>query len=217
MKKTILLFAIVLMAIPVLSQGKKYTKTMRKAIEMCADASDRQSAIKCASAFEDISESYSEQWLPHYYAAEVLITNSFEERELKLKDEMLDRAWANLDKARELAPKESEIEVMKAMYYFSMMSADPETRGPMYYQDAFLSIENAKNMNPENPRAHYLDGVMALNMPDFMGGGPHAAKPLFLKAAEKFESYKNEDPLWPDWGADLVIEELDKMKDINSE
>jgi tetratricopeptide (TPR) repeat protein len=205
------------MTLPVLSQGKKYTKTMRKAIEMRADASDREGAMNCVSTFEEIYESYSDQWLPNYYAAEILITNSFEERELKVNDEMLDRAWANLDKAGKLAPSESEIEVMKAMYYMGMMSADPETRGPMYYQDAIIAIEQAKELNPENPRAHYLDGIMVLNMPDFMGGGPHAAKPIFLRAAEKFKSYENDDPLWPDWGANLVEEELEKMKDIASE
>lgn len=217
MKKIALLLAVALLSLPAMSQGKKYTKSMLKAIESRNVASDQASALECVATFEDLSAQYADQWLPSYYAAEILITNSFSERDLTRNDELLDRALKNLDKAKELAPEESELEVMKAMYYLGMMAVDPETRGPMYYQDAIMSIEKSKAQNPENPRAFYLDGMMALNMPDFMGGGPLAAKPIFLKAQEKFKNYENDDPLWPGWGENLVEEELEKMKDIEVE
>ncbi|MEN8203682.1 MAG: hypothetical protein ABFS28_13885 [Bacteroidota bacterium] len=212
MKKSILLLAVILMALPAMSQGRKYKKSMLKTMEMRNDASDRESALDCAATFEEIAEKYPDQWIPHYYVAEILITTSFEDQDMARSDKMLERAIKHLDMAEELVQEESELEVMKAMYYIGMMSADPETRGPMYYQDAAMSIEKAKELNPDNPRAHFLDGMMALNMPDFMGGGPHAAKPIFLKAAEKFKNYENDDPLWPSWGEDLVEAELDKMK-----
>jgi hypothetical protein len=217
MKKIAFVTIVALLALPVFSQGKKYKKSMHKTMEMRNETYGQAGALECVAAFEEIAANYPEQWLPSYYAAEVLITTSFQVSDLTQNDKLLDRAYKNLDKAEEVAPEESEVEVMKAMYYIGMMSADPETRGPMYYQDAFLAIEEAKKMNPENPRAHYLDGMMALNMPVFMGGGPHAAKPIFLKAAEKFKQYKNEDPLWPGWGEELVVAELEKMEDISVE
>lgn len=208
MKKTILLLVVALISLPVISQDKKYTKSMLKAIESRDAASDQVRALECVGSFEDLSAKYADQWLPSYYAADILITNSFEERDLARCDELLDWALKNLHKAEKLAPEESEIAVMKAMYYIAMMASDPETRGPMYYQDAGMTIDMAKKLNPDNPRAAYLDAMMTLNMPDFMGGGPEAAKPLFLKAQEKFKNYKNDDPLWPSWGEDLVEEEL---------
>jgi len=214
MKKTALFLAIVLISLPAMSQGKKYKKSMLKTIEMMNEASDRESSLDVVAAFEEIAGQYPDQWIPFYDAAQILITTSFMESDMASSDELLERAIKNLDKAEELAPEESEIEALKVMYYMGMMSADPETRGPMYYQDAFISIEKSKELNPENPRAFYLDGIMALNMPDFMGGGPQAAKPIFLKAAEKFKSYENEDPLWPSWGEELVEEELEKMEDL---
>jgi len=217
MKKITLLFVVALMALPVLSQGKKYKKSMLKTIEMRNKSSDQASAMECVASFEEIAASYPDQWLPCYYAAEVLITTSFQESDLKHCDELLDAAIKQLVKAEELAPEESEIEVMKAMYYIGMMSADPETRGPLYYQDAALAVEEAKKLNPENPRAHFLDGMMALNMPIFMWGGPDAAKPIFLKAADKYKSYENDNPLWPDWGKDQVEAELEKIEDIATE
>lgn len=84
--------------------------------------------------------------------------------------------------------------------------------GPIYYQDVNIALEKASELNPENPRAAYLEGMMALNMPEFMGGGAEAASPLFQDAEKKFEAFETDDPLWPDWGADLVREELEKLK-----
>jgi len=55
---------------------------------------------------------------------------------------------------------------------------------------------------------------MALNMPDFLGGGPAAAKPIFLEAEKLFKEFQNEDPLWPSWGADQVKDELKRLKDV---
>jgi len=148
MKKTILLLVLVLITLPAMPQGKKYKKSMLKAIEMKNKASDQAVALESVAVFENLATKYPEQWLPHYYAAELLITNSFEEGNLARNDELLNRALKNLDQAKGLAPEESEIEAMKGMYYIGMMASDPESRGPMYYQDALMSIEKSKAQNP---------------------------------------------------------------------
>ena len=166
------------------------------------------------SAFEQFAQDYPDQWIPAYYASQILITTSLEESDPGTKDDMLERAKQSLDACLKLAPKESEIKVIEALYYIGMMSVDPETRGPQYFEDVTWALERAKELNPDNPRAAFLDGMMALNLPDFMGGGPAAAKPIFLEARKKFEAFQNDDPLWPSWGADVVEEELEKLKDF---
>jgi hypothetical protein len=130
------------------------------------------------------------------------------------KDVLLDRAKISMNRALKLAPDESEVQVLKALYLIGMMSVDPEVRGGEYYQDFNWTLQKAQELDADNPRAKYLEALMALNMPDFMGGGPAAAKPIFLEAAEKFDTFQNEDPLWPTWGADLVADELDRLKDM---
>ncbi len=91
------------------------------------------------------------------------------------------------------------------------MSLDPYNRGQLYYEDLLDALRKAEQLNPENPRAHFLNGMLTLNMPDYMGGGPISAKPVFEKAAEMFDAFDPEDPLWPDWGADMNQQELDKL------
>jgi len=213
MKKSFILLLTLLVSVPVLSQGKKYQKAMLRNIQEMHESSGPESSQHFATLFEEISQDYPDQWIPYYYASQVLIFTCFEESDLATKDDLLDRAKKSLDKALELAPEESEVSVLQALYCIGMMSVDPETRGPEYYMDFNNALEKSKALSPGNPRAAYLDGLMALNMPDYMGGGPAAAKPIFLDAEKKFNEFQNEDPLWPSWGADLVKGELERLED----
>ncbi len=186
---------------------------MDSAIKQMNESSDPVSELELVPGFEEIAEAYPDQWLPAYHASRILIISSFSNPVADEKDLLLEQAKKLLDRAFNLAPEESELFVLDAMYYIGMMSVEPETRGPMYYMDATEAIDKSKSLNPENPRACYLDGMMTLNMPDFMGGGPEPARPIFLEAAEKFKNFQSEDPFWPAWGEDLVQAELDRMEE----
>ena len=212
MKQTLILLLTVLVSVPVLSQEKKYQKAMLGTIQEMHEAGDPESSQRIATLFEEIAQDYPDQWMPCYYASQILIFTCFEESDPAAKDDLLDRAKKSLENAMELAPEESEVSVLQALYYLGMMSVEPDTRGPEYYMDFTYAVEKSKELNPDNPRSFYLDALMALNMPDYMGGGPAAAKPIFLEAEKKFNEFTNEDPLWPSWGADLVKGELERME-----
>jgi len=213
MKKTIILALLALLTLPAMSQGKKYKKAMRSAIEKMNEAPDPASELELAVSFEEIALNYPDQWLPSYHAARILVTNSFEESVAGKSDTMLDRAKKWIDSAMKLVPDESEVHVLKALYYIGMMSVEPEVRGPLYYEDAMGAIQKSLSLNPENPRAYFMDGMMTANMPEFLGGGPEAAKPTFMEAAEKFKTFHHDDPFWPTWGEDLNKGELDRLKE----
>jgi len=132
MKKTFLLFTIVLISVSAISQGRKYNKSILKSIEM---------------------------------------------------------VWLNL----------------------ARITLAPESRGPVYFEDVTYALEKAKELNPDNPRTYYLQAILTLNLPDFMGGGPQAAKPIFLEADKKFKAFQNDDPLWPGWGEEHNQEELERL------
>ena len=212
MKKALFLVSLVLLSLPVLSQGRKYNKSMQSAIEKMNEASDPASEQETVASFEEIALNYPDQWLPSYHASRILVTSSFEEADGSKSDALLDRAKLSLDKLMIMAPDESEVQVLEALYYIGLMSVDPSTRGQLYYEDVVTALQKSLSLNPENPRAYFLDGMMTSNMPEFMGGGPEAAKPIFLEAAEKFKIYQNEDPFWPTWGEDLNQNELNRLK-----
>lgn len=131
----------------------------------------------------------------------------------KASDALLDRAKKWLDTSMELAPEESEVHVLEPLYYIGLMSVDPMTRGQLYYEDVLAAIRKALSLNPKNPRAYFLDGMMTVNLPEFLGGGPEAAKTIFLEAEEKFKAFQNDDPFWPIWGEDLNQDEIDRLNE----
>jgi hypothetical protein len=213
MKKALFLALLALLALPVMSQGKKYKKAMKAAVEEMQVAPDVATEMELVPGFEEIALSYPDQWLPSYHASRILVTSSFEESDADDSDVMLDRAKKLLDNAMELVPEESEVHVLESFYYIGLMSVDPMTRGQLYYEDVLAAIQKAKSLNPENPRAYFIDGMMTANLPEFIGGGPEVAKPIFLEAAAKFKTFHNEDPFWPIWGEDLNQAELDRVKE----
>lgn len=203
---------ILLVSISVLAQPQKYTKSMGKALEMLQKASGVEGFLECAATFDEIAANYGELWMPPYYAAYCRIIASFDENNYGLKDEYLTRAGLSLEKALELAPEESEVQALSAFHALGLMAADPESNGPMYLEDFNSAIQRAKSLNPDNPRPYYMDGLLKANLPEFMGGGTAAAKPIHMLAAEKFKKFESEDPLWPSWGEALNQEQLYNMQ-----
>ena len=213
MKKAIFLILLALLTLPAMSQGKKYKKAMKAAIEKMHKASDASGEMELVPSFEDLAQSYPDQWLPSYHASRILVSSSFEESDADKSDALLDRAKKWLNRTMELAPEESEVHVLESLYYIGMLSVDPMTRGQLYYEDVLAAIQKALSLNPENPRAYFMDGMMTANLPEFLGGGPEAAKPIFLEAQEKFIAFHNDNPFWPTWGEDLNQDEMDRLNE----
>lgn len=210
MKKVLLISFLVLLSITAISQSRKYNKAMLSAIEKMNQSNDPAAGLELAATFEELSQLYPDQWLPAYHASHLLVISSFDEPDGVKSDALLERALKSLESAKSIAPEESEVYALKALYFIGVISADPASRGQVYYQDVLDAISTAKSLNPDNPRAFLLDGMMTTNLPEFLGGGPEAAKAIFLEADKKFKAFQNDDPLWPSWGADLNQDELEK-------
>ncbi len=193
-------------------QEDRYTSAMKNAIEMMDQAKEPGEFVESANQFERIATAEKSRWMPYYYASYSLVVMSFDENDGGQKDKILDRAQELLDHALELEPEESELHVLQAFLYPSRIMVDPMGRGMTYIEKMFASLETAKSLNPENPRIYFLDGVNKLNLPPSMGGGADVAKPILEEALQKFESFTNPDPLWPNWGEETTRTELDKLQ-----
>lgn len=211
MKKSILLSSILLLSISLHSQDDSYVETMQETIATMENASIQDDYLKCAGQFERIAAAEKTEWLPHYYGAYSLIMLSFNITEGQLKDQVLDRAQDMIDQAMELAPDESELYVLQAFLYPARILVDPMVRGMEYMEKNFETLMKARELNPENPRVDFLEGMNRLNLPPSFGGGPEIARPLFGSAEAKFKAFQHENPLWPDWGEDSNRAELEKL------
>ncbi len=101
---TVMLLAL-LIVLPVTSQGRRYKKKMIQGIENIDRASTPEEAESCVEEFRNISEKYPGHWLPYYYAAQVLTTQTMGEQDRTAGDKRLDRARIYLDSAYHWHPR----------------------------------------------------------------------------------------------------------------
>ena len=209
---TLFLIAVLLGALSVHGQENRYTTAMLTAIEKMEQAYYPADLTESANQFERIATAEKSRWMPYYYASYCLISMSFDEKDGNKKDQILDRAQELLDKAMELEAEQSELYTLQAFLYPSRIMVDPMGRGMELIGKMLASLETAKELNPDNPRAYFLEGVNKLNLPPSLGGGADVAKPILEEALIKFEAFANEDPLWPGWGEEATRAELEKLQ-----
>jgi len=202
MKKIIISGLIMLATIFSFAGEKEYMDAMEKNIKELNAAKTAADFQEVANNFERICEAESDKWLPYYYVTYSYIYYVFANDAEEEIDMILDKAESFLEKARELSPKNSEIEVLQGWIYQGRIQVDPMGRGHLYSEKASGSLGKATNLNPDNPRIYFLVGQNVLHTPDMFGGGLEAACPYFQKAAEKYEIFSPETSISPNWGKD---------------
>lgn len=207
------LFIILLSVISFTSSGQssRYEQAMLSALGKMNDAATISEFIEAANMFERIGQTEKTEWLPLYHAAYMYIVAGFQEQDVSLKDPYFDKAQRFLDNAFKIAPENSELHVLQAFVYPGRIVVDPMARGMEYMGLMNAAIDRAIQLDPENPRSYYLRAVTLLNMPEAFGGGPAVAKPVFETAREKYNSFKPESKMSPDWGKQQNEEELNKL------
>ncbi|NQT77208.1 MAG: hypothetical protein HQ565_05810 [Bacteroidetes bacterium] len=200
MKKIILTSIIVLATMITFAGEKEYMQAMEKNLQELKTAKTAADFQQIANNFEQISEAEGNKWLPYYYVSYSYMNYIFVGKGTEDIDKYLDMAEAFLEKARELSPDNSEIEVLQGWIYQGRIQVDPMGRGMVYSEKAAASFGKAKNLNPGNPRIYFLTGQNILHTPEMFGGGADAACPYFLVAMEKFETFEPESSVSPNWG-----------------
>ncbi len=200
MKKVILTILISVTVLLGFSQGNDYIKVMKENIEAINNAEELADMQQLANKFERIADAEKKRWLPYYWSAYCNTLMVFMGMEVDDIDAQLDKAEEMLDKARDLQKSNDEVEVLQGLILQGRIQVDPQTRGYQYSVESTTAFNNAKSINPDNPRTYYLIGQNLLYTPEQFGGGTTAACPLFNTAAEKFASFKPESEISPDWG-----------------
>ncbi len=200
MKKIILTLCVFALSLAGYTQGNSYKDAMLGNIKSLRKAKTIEDFQKTANNFERIANAEKDEWLPSYYTAFSYINICFMEQDKEKKDQYLDIAQKYIDRGKKIVPKESELYVLQGFLYQGRIQINPMIRGMKYSSMASASLEKAKTLNPDNPRAYYLIGQNLLHKPKMFGGGIHAACPVLKEAKIKFENFKPKSDIYPDWG-----------------
>ncbi len=208
MKKAVLLFSVFILLTNVYGQSDAYYKNMGQNLQKFGTAQTIEDWQTLANQFDRIANVEKTEWLPSYYAAQSTIFMSFQEQDKSKVDAYLDQAQKFLDRAMEIKQDESEIHVLQGLLYQARIGVDPMARGQKYSMMASSCFEKAKELNAENPRIYYLEGMSVMNTPEMFGGGKKNALPLLQLANEKFEKFAPSTQLSPNWGKENNLEQL---------
>lgn len=221
MKKTIFVFTVLLTATVSLAQmPDKFVKAIEAKMAALDSTTSVDGWVELANSFERIAEAEKNQWLAYYYAAYSnvmagILTGSGGDimaAKADKTDPYADKAEKHISKAEELMKNNSEIFVIKKMIATLRMMGDPMNRYMTYGPEAQAMLEEAKKLNPDNPRVYILDGQDKFFTPEQFGGSKAEAKILFETAQKKFETFKPETAIHPSWGLPTVKYFLSQMQ-----
>lgn len=213
MKKTIfILLAIMLAHISFAQMPDKFVKAMESKIAALDTTRTIDGFIELANAFERIAVAEKNQWLAYYYAAYCNASaglaagsgGDMMAAKADKTDPFADKADKQIKMAEELAKSNSEIFIVKKMIATLRMLGDPMNRFMTYGPEAQTMLDEAKKMNPDNPRVYILEGQDKYFTPEQFGGNKEEAKVLFEKAQKLFETFKPETNIHPNWGKGTV-------------
>ncbi|HEV8286980.1 MAG TPA: hypothetical protein VGQ09_21870 [Chitinophagaceae bacterium] len=205
MKKINLFLLASLFIVSANAQSDKYAAAMKKNLAMFDSVKTTADYQGLAAAFERIGDAEKTQWLPYYYAGLALATVGWQDTKLD-KDANSEKIKALCDRA-EAIEKSSEICEIRNMAATQQMMVDPQSRWASYGQEAGAALQKGMQLNPNNPRLYYLQGMSVFNTPEAFGGGKTKAKPIFEKAVALFKA-EQPAPLHPRWGQKQAEEML---------
>src|SRR4051794_7194602 len=186
MRKLLLSLAFFVMAVSSFSQSEKYQKGMQANLALLDSAKTVQDLTAVSAAFERIGDAEKTQWLPYYYAGLSIAQIGWMDQKAD-KDKNAAQIKALCDKAEAIA-KNSEIYTLRNMAATQQMLVDPQTRWQTSGMEAARALQEGMQLDPNNPRLYYLQGMSLFNTPEQFGGGKAKAKPVFEKALALYKS-----------------------------
>lgn len=204
MKKTFFLSILLAMSLLSFAQSERYQKAMEQHVPSVDTALSPDALLNLANTFQRIAEAEKDQWLPYYYAALCQVTRAYmiggETPAASVTDPIADVASQLLTKAEALSGENSEVYCVKKMIASLRMMPDPMNRYMTYGPIAAQALEQAKKLDPENPRVYMLEAQDKFYTPEQYGGSKTEAKTLFETAKAKMETHQPASSIHPRWG-----------------
>lgn len=146
--KNLLIIICLLSSLSLIGQDQ-YMKGMEKAFGLWGE----NKTTEAVALFERIAQAEKDNWLPSYYAANVLIVSSFSTKDKALVNEMLEKAKVHIATAHDRSPDNSEVTTMEGLLYTGYVAMDPATFGMTLSPKIMEMHKKAVTLDPANPRA----------------------------------------------------------------
>ncbi len=199
---------LVLFITQLLSAQTNYEKGMQKAFELW-----RTNPTEASSLFERIAKAEPDNWLPSYYAAQVLITQSFGEQDKNKLTAQLAKAQNLLNDATAISKNNPELLILQALLHTAWVAYDGATYGMTLSPKVSALYAKAEQIAPNNPRVVLNKAEWAMGSARFFGQDTTPLCKDVERALELFANFKPETAFYPNWGkerAEQILESCNK-------
>ena len=199
MKKTLTLLGLFLFTIQM-----TYSQTLEEELNEVFNQVDTSKNVflsfSAAAQLDLIAISYPDQYASNYYAAYSKAMVSYNEKDSKRRDQLLDVADNYYANVKQIDPTNQETYILGALLANARLSVDGGSRWKVQGEIFEANLTSARAINPSNPRINHLKGVAVFYTPKMFGGGKKNALEYLQKADEQFVQEKETSILNPHWG-----------------
>ena len=187
------------------SQSQKYLKAMEAQVPSVDTIITVGGWAELANTFQRIADAEKTEWLPYYYAA---LSHAMTGYHMLNGQPATDKIDAEADKAEDLLKKAEAISkdnseifvVKKMMQHPANVGRSPKPLYDIWPCRAGDRWKRPEQLNPANPRVALLEGQDKFYTPEQFGGSKTEAKAIFEDAMKKYEAFKPESSISPNWG-----------------
>jgi hypothetical protein len=182
-------------------QTSDFKSILKQTFDAFDSSKDFSQKIAFSNKLSLIAMKWPKEWIAHYYLGYSKTILSSGEIEDAKRDACLDEAVKEHDIAVNILGKENEeTYILSALIANWRIAISPMMRSGQYAKIFRDNIAKAKEINADNPRIYYLQGMVKYSMPKFAGGGKDVALPFLEKAGALYTGETNADITKPYWG-----------------
>ncbi|GGI58007.1 tetratricopeptide repeat protein [Winogradskyella haliclonae] len=204
MKKIVLIICVGIFSFT--KAQSNFEKGMDKAFELWQ--SDK--VDEAVNLFERIANAEKDNWLPHYYIAQINSLKSWNEKNETVLKVQLDKAQEHLNTAMSLSKNNPELLVMQGQIYTNWVAFDGSTYGMKYAAKITELYNKAYSIDATNPRVAMCKADWAMGSARYFGQDTKPFCEQVVASIAMFDSYKPESEYHPNWGrkrAEQVVKE----------
>lgn len=173
-----------------------FEKGMKKAFELW----ENNKMDEAENMFERISKAETDEWLPHYYIAQINSLKSWNEKDESVLKAQLDKAQEHINSAMAISKDNPEIIVIQAHVLTNWVAFDGMTYGMKYSGKITELYSKAENLAPKNPRVVFSKAEWGMGSAKYFGQDTAPYCDTIEKSIELFANFKPESELHPNWG-----------------
>lgn len=181
-----------------------YHKNMERAMELWG----QHKTVEALAIFERVASVEKNEWIPDYYVGLICAIDIFEKRNESQSDLLLKKAKVALENAIKKSPNNPELYNLKAFILTAEITLNPMMNGRRLSSQVIENYKKALHLDGNNPRALYLLADYQINMAKMFGGDTSKYYAQLEKAVEKFNTFKQPVPFYPNWGKEMAVQIL---------